>query len=153
VHPDWPRPLSGTRMVQGYLVSKDGLTVRVRVAAETAWLTVKGPTVNVSRTEFEYSIPVPDADQMLLLCQGGRVEKTRYLIREATHVFEVDVFEGESSGLVVAELELASETEPFPRPVWLGEEVSLDRRYSNSSLARFPFRLWPNRAELRPTDD
>ena len=125
-------------MAQGYVRSLDA-TVRVRIAGDEAFLTLKGRTTGVSRSEWEYPIPVTDARQMLdELCGGGQVIKTRHEVEHAGFVWEVDVFEGENTGLVMAEIELPSEDATFNLPVWAGEEVSGDARYYNSALAREP---------------
>lgn len=135
--------VSATRLVQGYLTATPGLTVRVRIAADAAWLTIKGATLGISRAEFEYPIPRADAEAMLAtLAQGPPVEKTRYQVPHGDHIWEVDCFAGANAGLVLAELELASVDEAFARPDWLGEEVSGDPRYYNARLARQPFRDW-----------
>ncbi|MCC8170455.1 MAG: CYTH domain-containing protein [Parabacteroides sp.] len=135
---------SAQRIVQGYICSAHGRTVRVRIRGEKGYLTIKGPSdeKGLSRYEFEQEIPLPDAEQLLALCEPGVIDKTRYLVRAGRHVFEVDVFRGENEGLVVAEVELGSEDEPFERPAWLGEEVSGDRRYYNSMLAKHPYTTW-----------
>lgn len=132
------------RIVQGYLCSAPGRTVRVRIRGEKGYLTIKGPSdgKGLSRYEFEQEIPLPDAERLLALCEPGVIDKTRYLVRAGRHVFEVDVFRGENEGLVIAEVELSSEDEPFERPPWLGEEVSGDRRYYNSMLAQHPYTAW-----------
>jgi adenylate cyclase len=138
----WQPPAHGTRLRQGYLCT-EGVTVRVRRDDTRGWLTVKGPRTGISRGEFEYEIPLAEADQMLdTLCLRPLIEKVRHTFDHAGHTWEVDVFEGENAGLVVAEIELEREDEPFARPDWLGEEVSEDRRYTNSSLCRNPFREW-----------
>jgi len=142
VHPDWPRPASGTRLIQGYLTRAGPVSVRIRSSGDRAWLTVKGPTSGLSRPEFEYEIPPVDAGEMLALAQSSPIEKTRYLVPHQAHVFEVDVFEGANAGLVVAEVELDSEDQPFDRPSWLGDEVSADPRYRNSALAQRPYSTW-----------
>lgn len=142
VSPDWPRPERGTRMVQGYLASSGGLTVRVRKTDDHAYLTLKGPARGLSRAEFEYEIPTDDADALLALGGGSVVEKTRYLVPAGPHTFEVDVFEGANQGLVVAEIELSSEDESFERPSWLRAEVSDDPRYRNSALVERPYSTW-----------
>lgn len=132
------------RIVQGYICSAPGRTVRVRIRGEKGYLTIKGPSdeKGLSRYEFEQEIPLPDAEQLLTLCEPGVIDKTRYLVRAGRHVFEVDVFRGENEGLVIAEVELGAEDEPFERPAWLGEEVSGDRRYYNSRLAKHPYTTW-----------
>ena len=131
-----------TRYRQGYLCRDPGRTVRVRIADESAWLTVKSLTNDLVRQEYEYSIPVADAQQMLLLCDGPLIEKDRWHIQHQQHVWEVDEFLGKNSGLIVAEIELRSTDEDFERPQWVGEEVSDDPRYHNSRLAVHPFQSW-----------
>lgn len=135
---------SAQRIVQGYICSAPGRTVRVRIRGEKGYLTIKGPSdeKGLSRYEFEQEIPLPDAEQLLTLCEPGVIDKTRYLVRAGRHVFEVDVFRGENEGLVIAEVELGAEDEPFERPAWLGEEVSGDRRFYNSMLAKHPYTTW-----------
>jgi adenylate cyclase len=132
---------AGTRIVQGYVVADAARAVRVRVAGERAWLTLKGPTRGATRSEFEYPIPVDDALALLAtLCGEGRVEKTRHRVLHAGRVWEVDVFGGAHAGLVLAEVELPAEDAPLARPAWVGTEVTRDVRYSNAVLAR-PQRL------------
>lgn len=135
---------SAQRIVQGYICSAPGRTVRVRIRGDKGYLTIKGPSdeKGLSRYEFEYAIPPEDAEQLLQLCEPGVIDKTRYLIRAGKHTFEVDIFQGENKGLVLAEVELETEGEPFERPAWLSKEVSGDRRYYNSMLAKHPFSLW-----------
>lgn len=142
VHPDWPRPAQGTRLVQGYLSRGGPVSIRIRASADRAWLTVKGPTSGISRAEFEYEIPREDAEHMLALSQTPPIDKTRYRIPHGRHVIEVDVFAGENSGLVVAEVELESEAVVLDKPNWLGTEVSDDPRYRNSALAEHPLSTW-----------
>lgn len=131
-----------TEILQGYLV--DGaLTVRARLKGERAFLTLKGETQGLSRAEFEYEIPPQDAREMLsTLAVLPIIEKIRHRVRHAGHIWEVDVFAGENRGLVMAELELVSEDEPFERPDWIGQEVSHDPRYRNRNLAEHPFNQW-----------
>lgn len=118
--------------------SRPGNTVRVRIVGNQAFLTIKGPATGIRRSEFEYAIPVDDATQLLTLCIGHVISKTRYLIPVDGHVWEVDEFHGVHQGLWLAELELTHEQEPFSRPVWLADDVSEDPRYHNSSLALHP---------------
>lgn len=127
---------------QGYLNSNPDRTVRVRIRGERGFLTMKGRGNGISRPEFEYDIPYEEALALLTLCEQPIIEKTRHEVRVGEHLWEVDVFEGENAGLVVAEIELSEEDEAFERPTWLGKEVSDDRRYFNSSLIRKPFRKW-----------
>jgi adenylate cyclase len=133
----------GRRMRQGYLAGGERVSVRVRVAGAEAWLNIKHARTLTVRREFEYPVPLPDAEEMLAhACEQGIVDKTRFLVPHGEHTWEVDVFHGENAGLVVAELELAREDEAFARPDWLGIEVSEDPRYLNHCLARCPYRSW-----------
>ena len=129
---------------QGYLSYDSERTVRVRATEVTGYLTIKGITEGLTRDEFEYEIPLADALALLQLCERPAVEKKRYIVPNGAHVWEVDVFEGVNEGLVVAEIELGSEDEAFDKPNWLGNEVSGDRKYSNSSLSLHPFKDWSN---------
>jgi len=142
----WLPETPGTRYIQGYLVSgRDGATVRVRVAGKRAYLTVKGPSEGAKRLEFEYPVPVEDARLMLkALAKGSIIEKFRHLVEHAGHTWEVDVFQGENEGLVVAELELKHLEEPVMLPDWVRAEVTEDRRYANAYLSRYPYREWPS---------
>lgn len=135
----------GTLCRQGYLLSGEGKVLRVRRMGEVAYLTLKGPTHGISRAEFEYEIPVSDAEELLSWC-SEQVVKTRYRVALCGLVWEIDCFSGANDGLVLAEVELESEEQSFVRPDWLGEEVSGDARYYNASLARSPFSLWGRRA-------
>ena len=130
------------RLSQGYLNRDPQRTVRIRLAGERAFLTVKGATAGASRAEFEYAVPLADAEQMLALCDGPLVEKTRYTWVHAGMTWEVDEFHGANAGLVVAEIELQSEGQAFERPDWLGREVTDDVRYFNSHLAAHPYTGW-----------
>jgi adenylate cyclase len=128
---------------QGYLAASERCSVRVRVGDGRAWLNLKGRIHGATRREYEYEIPVDEANEMLeALCALGRVEKWRHWVPHAGHEWEVDEFLGENAGLVVAELELDHEAEPFARPPWLGPEVTHDPRYLNTNLARQPWRSW-----------
>lgn len=138
---DW-REAVGIRYSQGYLNRDKERVVRVRLAGEKAFLTIKGKSVGATRAEFEYEIPVADAEQLLKLCDGPIVEKIRRVIIHEGDKWEVDEFLGENAGLAVAEIELRSEDQAFSRPAWLGEEVTHDSRYYNSSLAAHPFSKW-----------
>ncbi|MDP8235129.1 MAG: CYTH domain-containing protein [Candidatus Erginobacter occultus] len=132
----------GTHFSQGYLNRDKERTVRVRICGDRAFLTVKGLTTGATRSEFEYEIPVPDARELLKLADGPVVEKRRHLITHNNATWEVDEFLGENAGLVVAEIELESEDDPFARPPWLGREVTGDPRYFNSNLAAHPYAAW-----------
>ncbi len=128
---------------QGYLKSGKGATVRVRVMGDGAKLCVKGGGGGIERDEYEYEIPVEDAEEMLAnLCVGDIVRKTRHYIKHMGLLWEVDEFHDANEGLVVAEVELESADQEIPLPSWVGEEVSHDRRYKNAALSREPFREW-----------
>lgn len=127
---------------QGYLNRDKARTVRVRIAGEEAFLTIKGLSVGVSRAEFEYPIPRWDAQELLALCEQPLVEKNRHKILYQGFVWEVDEFLGENLGLVVAEIELPSEDTVFAKPDWVGAEVTADARYFNSNLSRTPYNCW-----------
>lgn len=138
----WKPQGEGVRIAQGYLSTDPERTVRVRVKGSKGYLTVKGRNEGISREEFEYEIPLEDAEAMLALCEPSIIEKQRYLEEVVGHVWEIDVFAGENEGLVLAEIELGHETEGFAMPEWLGDEVSGDKRYYNASLAGHPYREW-----------
>jgi CYTH domain-containing protein len=131
-----------TLLSQGYLNRAKERTVRIRVAGNQAFITVKGVTTGASRQEFEYEIPVFDAQQMLLLGERPIIEKRRYILEYEGLAWEIDEFLGDNQGLVIAEVELESEAQPFKRPAWLGLEVTDDHRYFNSSLTINPYGTW-----------
>ena len=134
---------AGVFYSQGYLASDEHSGIRVSLAPDKAWLTIKKATTPVRRLEFEYDIPVADARELLeQMCHDAKIEKTRYHVRHAAHIWEVDVFAGNNAGLVVAEIELDNEQESFERPPWLGEEVSNDPRYYAMNLAKRPWSTW-----------
>ena len=132
------------RIMQGYLSSVPERTVRVRVKGDKGFLTIKGiaDEEGVSRYEWEKEIQVNEAQELMKLCEPGVIDKVRYFVKCGTHIFEVDEFRGENAGLIVAEVELQSAAEEFERPVWLGEEVTGDRRYYNAMLAKRPYTKW-----------
>lgn len=131
------------RMRQGYLISDTHCSVRVRVADERGFLNIKSGTLGIQRSEYEYPIPLAEAEEILdTLCEKPLLEKTRHYVRFGAHLWEIDEFAGDNAGLIVAEVELSRVDEPFDRPDWLGEEVSHDIRYYNSQLARHPFSTW-----------
>lgn len=132
------------RIVQGYLSSSPERTVRVRIKGEQGFLTIKGKSneSGLSRYEWEKEIPIEEAEQLLLLCEKGVIDKTRYEVIVGTHLFEVDVFVGDNDGLIIAEVELNSEDETFEKLNWLGEEVTNDIRYYNSYLSKKPYKNW-----------
>ena len=131
-------------IAQGYLNSNPERTVRVRSKDDKGFLTIKGKSnaAGLSRFEWEKEIDWQEAKQLLLLCENGVIEKTRYLIHVGTHLYEVDVFYGANDGLIMAEIELTSEDEIFEKPLWLGEEVTNDERYYNAYLSNRPFTTW-----------
>lgn len=134
---------SEARIVQGFLANNANTTVRVRIKGDSAFLTIKGMTRGVSRAEYEYPIPVADAEAMLSdMPISPVIDKVRHLVRCGQHLWELDVFHGDNEGLVLAELELGSEDEDFELPEWAGEEVSSDPRYYNVNLARNPYKHW-----------
>ena len=131
---------NGTLYVQGYLDENLERTIRVRIAGTKAFLTIKGKTTGCSKSEYEYKIPVKDAQELLLLCKNTPIRKTRYHIYYGAHRWDVDVFHEQNDGLILAEIELESENEPFDRPPWIGEEVTHDFKYYNAYLSGNPFR-------------
>lgn len=140
---EWRDLAEGIWYRQGYLLSQQERTVRVRIAGDKAFLTIKGASSGISRLEFEYLIPVEDARVMLAeLCDQPIIEKKRHRIPYQGFVWEVDEFFGENAGLLVAEIELEDEGQEFAKPSWVGEEVSADGRYSNASLVKNPFSAW-----------
>ncbi len=132
---------NGSEYKQGYLNTDAARTVRVRVAGAKAFITVKGKNTGASRAEFEYEVPVADANDMLKLCEA-LIEKTRYIIVHEGMTWEVDVFHGDNKGLIMAEIELENEEQVFAKPEWLGKEVTGDARYYNSNLASKPYSKW-----------
>ena len=138
---DWRQGVP-TRLRQGYLNRDKRRTIRVRVAGSRAHLTIKGLTQGASRPEFEYEIPVRDAEELLALCDGVPLEKDRYTLQHAGATWEIDEFHGANAGLVIAEIELKDERQEFERPGWLSTEVTDDPRYFNSSLIAAPYGTW-----------
>lgn len=141
------RATSVSHIVQGYISSARGRTVRVRLRDDRGYLTIKGPSdeAGLARYEFEKEITVDEARELLQICEPGIIDKKRYLVPAGRHVFEVDEFFGENAGLVVAEVELRSADEAFERPDFLGREVTGDRRYYNSMLRACPYKDWTDR--------
>jgi CYTH domain-containing protein len=130
------------RICQGYLNRDKHRTVRVRIAGAEAFLTVKGVTTGATRAEFEYPVPLADAEALLALCDGPLIDKLRHRVAHAGMVWEIDEFLGDNAGLVVAEVELAGEDQALTLPPWVAGEVTADSRYFNSSLAAHPFCRW-----------
>jgi CYTH domain-containing protein len=141
------RQAPGIRICQGYLNRDKQRTVRVRIAGDNAWLTIKGVSRGAARLEFEYPIPPADAEALLKLCDGPVVQKIRHTLAYKGFTWEVDEFLEENAGLVVAEIELQAEDQPFERPAWIGREVTHDPRYFNANLALHPYREWRAEAE------
>ena len=134
---------NGIRIKQGYLSTDKNAVVRVRVKNDKAYLTIKGSNSGIARLEFEYEIPLDEANEMIeKLCQKPVIDKTRYIINHENHTWEVDIFYGDNEGLVVAEVELSREDEHINLPSWVKEEVSHDDRYFNSNLMKLPFKDW-----------
>jgi len=134
---------NGTLIRQGFLHNEADSTVRVRATGERAFLTIKGAMTGITRTEFEYEIPLEEANQMLdELCQKPLIEKIRHEVHVGGFKWEIDEFLRENAGLVVAEIELKYENQDFPKPDWLGKEVSEDARYLNASLVKKPYSQW-----------
>ena len=133
-----------SRIEQGYICSARGKTVRIRIRDDKGYITIKGPSnaSGTSRYEWEKEIPLSDAEELMALCEPGRIVKVRYLVDFAGHTFEVDEFHGENEGLVVAEVELRSETEEVVFPAFIGEEVTGQTKYYNSFLMKQPYTSW-----------
>lgn len=139
----WRTLTQGAPLRQGYLNSHPDRTVRVRIEGSSAMLTIKSRTVGATRGEWEYPIPLDEATQLLdRVCERPIIDKTRYRIMHQGMLWEVDEFHGDNAGLVVAEIELATEDQPFDKPDWVGEEVTHDSRYFNASLLRHPYKDW-----------
>ena len=133
-----------TRIIQGYLSSVPERTVRVRIKGEQGFITVKGigNSTGVSRFEWEKEIPISEIESLLLICEPGIIDKTRYEVKISNHIFEVDEFHGENQGLVIAEVELKYENEFFAKPTWIGLEVTGNNKYYNNMLVKKPFLKW-----------
>ncbi len=131
-------------IAQGYLNTNPKRTVRVRIKGDKAYLTIKGVgnETGMSRFEWEKNIEVQDAKKLLQLCEKGMISKTRYEVKSGKHTFEVDEFYSDNKGLIIAEIELESETETFEKPDWLGHEVTNDKRFYNAYLSQKPFKSW-----------
>lgn len=132
----------GKKLIQGYLSVDEERTVRVRIAGEAAFLTIKGKSEGIKRTEIEYNIPLNEAEALLKMCLDFPIEKTRYLEKRKELLWEIDVFEGANKGLIVAEVELEDENQQVDLPEWIEKEVSNDTRYFNSWLSQHPYSKW-----------
>ena len=132
------------RIVQAYISTNPERTVRIRIKADKAFLTIKGKgnATGMTRLEWETEIPVQDAEKLLIICEEGTIDKIRHEVKMGQHIFEVDVFTGENEGLIIAEIELQAEDEIFEKPIWLGKEVTNDERYYNAYISKNPFRNW-----------
>ncbi|PKP42559.1 MAG: adenylate cyclase [Bacteroidetes bacterium HGW-Bacteroidetes-10] len=135
---------SSRKITQGYISSNPERTVRVRLEESKGFITIKGKTLSggISRFEWEKEISKEEAQNLLNLCEGHLIEKTRSLVKHDGHIFEVDEFSGENEGLIIAEIELNEENQPFSKPSWLGEEVSHEKKYFNVYLSAHPFKTW-----------
>lgn len=140
---NWKREgLESHKIAQGYLNSNPERTVRVRIQDDKGIITIKGKVEGLTRLEFEYEIPYDEAVEMMALCEGAIISKTRYKIKQDNLIWEIDEFIGDNDGLLVAEIELIDENQTFDKPDWLGEEVSTDVKYYNSSLSTNPYKNW-----------
>ncbi|MCP3875764.1 MAG: CYTH domain-containing protein [Desulfobacteraceae bacterium] len=137
---------------QGYMISKNGNVIRIRIFGDESFLTIKGKTVNTARKEFEYPIPREDAKEMLqLLCEKPFIEKIRHTIDHKGFEWVIDEFLGDNQGLIVAEIELGEIDQPFEKPDWIGKEVSHEPKYFNSNLVKNPYSIWvSNKKSFRP---
>ncbi|NNT71223.1 CYTH domain-containing protein [Flavobacterium sp. IMCC34852] len=135
---------SQKRIVQGYLSSNPDRTVRIRIKGDKGYLTIKGKSSanGMTRLEWEREISLIDAEALLKICESGIIDKVRYEVKVGQHIYEVDIFSGANEGLVIAEIELESESETFEKPNWLGQEVTNDERYYNAYLSKKPFADW-----------
>lgn len=139
----WQKPDNGVKIMQGYLIRNEKISLRLRLAENKAFLTIKGASNGISRSEFEYEIPPEDLEAMFAEFGSGKyVSKTRYYEKVGGHLWEIDIFEGDNAGLAVAEIELSSADEKFEKPVWATEEVSDDKRYRNACLLENPYKFW-----------
>jgi len=143
----WRAQAAPVPYAQGYISRGTGHTVRIRIAGDEAFLTIKGPVLGISRSEFEYPIPLTDAQELLQLCEGPIIEKNRTKVFDSGHLWEIDEFGGANSGLIVAEVELTTANEEVSLPSWIGKEVTNDPRYYNSNLTVHPFSSWCNESE------
>ena len=133
----------GTQYSQGYLVGSKNASVRIRIEGSKAYINIKSATIDITRQEYQYEIPLAEATEMLeTLCEKPLISKIRYHINHDSHLWEIDVFSGDNEGLIVAEIELDNVNEVFSKPEWLGQEVSDDVRYYNVNLVKHPYKDW-----------
>ncbi len=134
------------RIVQGYIASGNGRTVRVRIRGDKGYLTIKGPSnvLGLARYEWEKEIPLQEARELMLICEPGVIDKTRYLVKgpDGRHTWEIDEFHGDNEGLTMAEVELESEEDTYEKPPFIGKEVTGDRRFYNSHMRNKPYKIW-----------
>lgn len=131
------------RIRQGYMGEMDKASVRIRIQGDKANINIKSATLEIRRMEYEYEIPLTEAEEMLdQLCKQPQVDKTRHIVEQGKHKWEIDEFYGDNEGLIVAEIELSDEAEAFEKPDWIGEEVTEDARYYNVNLIKHPFKRW-----------
>lgn len=143
-HEGWrEQVVRSSRVRQGYMGEADRASVRIRIEGDSANINIKSATLSMRRQEYEYLIPLNEAEEMLdTLCNTPQIDKTRFIVEHDGHDWEIDEFYADNQGLLVAEVELDSEDEEFSRPDWLGEEVTEDPRYYNVNLIRHPFKNW-----------
>ena len=141
---DWKKNITkSSRYKQGYLISDNKKSIRIRTSNDKAWLNIKSATIGTHRHEYEYEIPFSEGEEILnTLCEKPLIEKTRHLVPYNQHTWEIDVFTGDNEGLVVAEIELTYVDEPFSKPAWIDKEVSDDLRYYNNQLCKHPYKNW-----------
>ncbi|MCP5500837.1 MAG: CYTH domain-containing protein [Leptospiraceae bacterium] len=138
-----PELSEGKEIQQGYISSEGAAVIRIRIMAEKAFLTIKSNSPGLSRLEFEYAIPMNDAKDMIQqLCKGKYIKKKRYTLQVAKHTWEIDVFEDENKGLIIAEIELETESESFELPDWIEKEVTSEKKYYNANLMKSPYLQW-----------
>jgi adenylate cyclase len=144
---DWREHVSRSiKYQQGYLSSQATSSIRVRISSDRAWLNLKSATIGTHRLEYEYEIPLQDANEILNnLCRKPLIEKNRHIVIHDGNTWEIDEFEGDNRGLIIAEIELAEIGKAFSKPHWLGEEVTHDLRYYNNNLAEYPYSAWPDK--------
>lgn len=141
---DWREHVTrSVKYRQGYLSSQETSSIRVRISDECAWLNIKSATVGTHRHEYEYEIPLLDANEIIsMLCRKPIIEKTRHFVTDDGNTWEIDEFDGDNQGLIIAEIELSEIGKPFSKPHWIGEEVTHDLRYYNNNLAKHPYSEW-----------
>lgn len=133
---------AGIQIIQRYLSSEPGKAIRIRIKDKKGFITIKGKSQGAARSEYEYQIPLKDAEELIQNFSGGLISKVRYNIHFGGKLWEVDEFHGDNEGLMVAEIELGSENERFDLPEWAGKEVTKDKRYHNAQLALNPYKNW-----------